>query len=140
MVDLQDIRAWASTRGVTTCVESRRYYRVDASERSAIDWTTRCTEPRSPTESVLISAAPMLQRMTFRVCYGGVSQAPLPISEAPTPLIITLAPAAAFIVAIGGRSRDHDNLAHQHACHSSPPCCIQCIKIDSRLHLPQLQF
>src|SRR5690349_2092265 len=59
-----------------------------------------CAEPHSATESVLISAAPPRCSISCLVCWAGVADWPSPDSEAPTSLMMTLAPAAAMARAI----------------------------------------
>ena len=49
---------------------------------------------------MLISAAPPRCSMSCLVCCAGVADPPSPDSDAPTSLMITLAPAAAIMIAI----------------------------------------
>src|ERR1700722_1373930 len=59
-----------------------------------------CADPHSATESVLISAAPPRCSISCLVCWAGVADCPSPDNDAPTSLMITLAPAAAMASAI----------------------------------------
>ena len=62
--------------------------------------TMRWADSHSATLSVLIAARPPRWSMICRVCSAGLPDRPSPVSDAPTSLITTAAPASAMATAI----------------------------------------